>query len=113
MAKHCHLNFDDPAPDGEIMTADGKKLRLSSLWAGKPLLLAFSRHFGCTQCKVMLDQLRENHQWIEEANLTFAIITQGGPKRRVHSTPNLPRARCVCATLSAASTMPMAWSAAT
>ena len=36
----------DLAPDLEIKTAENQPIRLSSLWAGKPLLLVFTRHFG-------------------------------------------------------------------
>ncbi len=46
MARLDHLNFNDPAPDAELMNVDGEKVRLSSFWKLKPLLLAFTRHFG-------------------------------------------------------------------
>ncbi len=49
------LNFNSPAPDLQLQDTSGKPVQLSSLWAKKPLLLAFTRHFGCTQCKEMLD----------------------------------------------------------
>jgi peroxiredoxin len=73
------LDFNDPAPDLSLSTADGKAIQISSLWAKSPALLAFARHFGCTQCKMMLDQISENREKLEQAHLTIAIITQGTP----------------------------------
>ncbi|MEM5774652.1 MAG: peroxiredoxin-like family protein [Anaerolineaceae bacterium] len=79
MAKTRKLNFNSSAPDLELQTPTGKVVRLSDLWAHKPLLLAFTRHFGCTQCKEMLDELVVGKERIEKAGLGMAIITQGSP----------------------------------
>jgi peroxiredoxin len=79
MKKIPPLDFNDPAPDVELATTTGEKLRLSALWAERPLLLAFTRHFGCTQCKEMLDHLTEGCADIERHGLGVAIITQGAP----------------------------------
>jgi peroxiredoxin len=46
MSKIIHLDYNDPAPDLDIKTAIGEVIRLSSLWAEKTLVLAFTRHFG-------------------------------------------------------------------
>jgi len=73
------LKFDDPAPDLDIQTAAGKTIRLSSLWAMKTLVLAFTRHFGCPQCKEMLSELVQVNPELEKAGFTLAIITQGKP----------------------------------
>jgi hypothetical protein len=40
------LQAGDPAPDLDILTADNQTIRLSTLWAGQPLFLALTRHFG-------------------------------------------------------------------
>jgi peroxiredoxin len=80
MKKRKHLNFNSIAPDLEILDPSGKPVKLSSLWAEKPLLLAFTRHFGCTQCKEMLDELTAGKDAIEKAGLNVAIIMQGGPE---------------------------------
>ena len=40
------LQSGDDAPDLNLTTADNQTIRLSSLWAEKPLLIAFTRHFG-------------------------------------------------------------------
>ena len=58
MSKNKQLNFNRPAPDVVLQNTAGEAVRLSSLWAEKPLLLAFTRHFGCTQCKEMLEELK-------------------------------------------------------
>jgi peroxiredoxin len=80
MAKKNHLNFYRNAPDVELLKVEGKPVTLSSLWQEKPLLLAFTRHFGCTQCKEMLDELVEGREKIEKAGLTLAVINQGTPE---------------------------------
>lgn len=46
MNKIIHLDYNDPAPDLDIATATGEIIRLSSLWADRALVLAFTRHFG-------------------------------------------------------------------
>ena len=74
------LNFNAQAPDLALPDSQGRQVQLSSLWEKRPLLLAFTRHFGCTQCKEMMDELVEGKGRIEEAGLGIAIITQGMPK---------------------------------
>ena len=53
----AQLKFNDPAPDTELLNMDGAGVKISSLWQSGVLVLAFTRHFGCPQCKEMLDQL--------------------------------------------------------
>jgi peroxiredoxin len=79
MTKKKQLNFNNKAPDLTLLDPSGKPVQLSSLWAEKPLLLAFTRHFGCTQCKEMLDQLVAEKGEIEKAGLGIAVIMQGTP----------------------------------
>ena len=80
MKKRHLLNFNDPAPDLEVLNIKGKAVRLSSLWVKKPLVLAFTRHFGCTQCKEMLDELVAGRAKIKKAGLDIAVVTQGVPE---------------------------------
>jgi peroxiredoxin len=77
MAKIKHLNFNQPAPDLTLLDTTGKPVQISSLWQKKPLLLAFTRHFGCTQCKEMLSELVVNQDRIRAAGLEIAVVTQG------------------------------------
>jgi peroxiredoxin len=80
MIKNKKLNFYRSAPDLTLQTSSGESVQLSSLWRHKPLLLAFTRHFGCTQCKEMLDELVAGKELIEKAGLGIAVITQGTPQ---------------------------------
>jgi peroxiredoxin len=80
MTKKKQLNFNNIAPDLAVLDLSGKPVQLSSLWAKGPLLLAFTRHFGCTQCKEMLDELVAGKDDIEKAGLGIAVIMQGTPE---------------------------------
>lgn len=75
MENQVQLKFNDPAPDVKLLDEDGKSIQLSSLWRDKVLVLAFTRHFGCPQCKEMLDQLIDSHQALTEKGLRLAIIS--------------------------------------
>ncbi len=80
MEKEKHLNFYQPAPDLVLQDVAGNPVRLSDLWKEQPLLLAFTRHFGCTQCKEMLDELVTGKAQIDEVGLNLAVVTQGTPE---------------------------------
>ncbi len=80
MAKNKQLGFNRSAPDLTLLNTAGEPVKLSSLWAQRPLLLAFTRHFGCTQCKEMLEELVNGRQQIEDAGLSIAVVTQGTPE---------------------------------
>ena len=80
MPSKKQLNFNRPAPDLTLLDTSGEPVQLSSLWARRPLLLAFTRHFGCTQCKEMLDELVNGREQIEMAGLGIAVIMQGTPE---------------------------------
>lgn len=71
------LTFNDPAPDAVLLGLDGAPLRLSSLWAGQPLLLAFVRHFGCSECLSLVAQLSAAQPQVAQAGLNLAVVTQG------------------------------------
>jgi len=77
MKNKQHLNFNQPAPDLLLMDIHGNEVQLSSLWQKKPLLLAFTRHFGCTQCKEMLEELVAGREKITKAGLDIAVILMG------------------------------------
>jgi len=79
MKKNQKLNFNWPVPDMDLLNIQGEPVRLESLWKERPLLLAFTRHFGCTQCKEMLEELVAGKERIKEAGLDIAIVMQGDP----------------------------------
>lgn len=80
MANFTHLKYNDPAPDIKMQIASGEFIQLSSLWKETPVLLAFTRHFGCLQCKMMLADLIGARSEIEQAGLRIAVVTQGKPE---------------------------------
>ncbi len=80
MAQPVQLKFNDPAPDIQLPNLDGKPVKLSSLWKNAVLVLAFTRHFGCPQCKEMVDQLIEAHPALTEKRLRLAIISHASPQ---------------------------------
>lgn len=80
MSKLIHLKFNDLAPDLELLDVDGKLVRLAALWQKQVLILAFTRHFGCPQCKEMVDHLVTVLPNFESKNLRLVIVTQGTPE---------------------------------
>jgi peroxiredoxin len=80
MPKKRPVDFNRTAPDLVLSDVSGQPVQLSSLWASRPLLLAFTRHFGCTQCKEMLDELVAGKERIAQAGLSIAVIMQGTPE---------------------------------
>lgn len=80
MSKINYLKFNDLAPDLELLDTEGKPVKLSSLWKKQVLVLAFTRHFGCPQCKEMVDSLSAEADKFEQKGLALAIVTQGTPE---------------------------------
>jgi peroxiredoxin len=75
MAQQNQLKFNDPAPDVKLLGVEGSPVQLFSLWKERPLVLSFTRHFGCPQCKEMVDQLIDAHQSLVERGLELAIVS--------------------------------------
>lgn len=46
MTRSARLKLDEVAPDIQVVNADGETIHLSSIWADKPVVLTFLRHFG-------------------------------------------------------------------
>jgi peroxiredoxin len=80
MAKLQHLKFNDPAPDLDLLDVEDRPVRISSLWKNQVLVLAFTRHFGCPQCKEMTDHLVSAMPQFKASGLALAFITQGTPR---------------------------------
>jgi peroxiredoxin len=96
MPNQAHLKFNDPAPDLELQDVDGKPARLSSLWKQRTLILAFTRHFGCPQCKEMVDGLVVASPQFKDKKLGLVIITQGTPEEaKVFCSERAPGVTCL------------------
>lgn len=80
MAKNAQLKFNDTAPDLELLDTQGAPVQLSALWKKQALVLAFTRHFGCPQCKEMVDTLVNASTEIKSNGLELAFVTQGSPQ---------------------------------
>ena len=80
MSKLAHLKFNDSAPDLILLNTAGKSVQLSTLWEKQVLVLAFTRHFGCPQCKEMVDALSVAAPDFKNKNLALVIVTQGTPE---------------------------------
>lgn len=76
----AHLKFNDPAPNLTLQNVEGASVQLSTLWQKQALILAFTRHFGCPQCKELVDQLAAQLPAFRSKNLALAIVTQGTPE---------------------------------
>jgi peroxiredoxin len=96
MPKIAHLKFNDPAPDLELRDVDGKPVRLSSLWGRQVLILAFTRHFGCPQCKDMVDQLVGASPALRDNGMALALVTQATPEEtKVFCEQRAPGVLCL------------------
>ena len=96
MENQIQLKFNDPAPDVQVLDKDGSPIQLSSLWKDKVLVLAFTRHFGCPQCKEMMDQLFESHQALTERGLRLAVVSHASAEAaRAFCEPRAPGAVCL------------------
>ncbi len=96
MAKIAQLKFNDPAPDVEVLTLEGQPVKLSRLWQGRVLVLAFTRHFGCPQCKEMLDQLVQAKPEFTARDLSLALVTQATPEAsKVFCAERAPGITCL------------------
>ncbi|MEO8355870.1 MAG: peroxiredoxin-like family protein [Chloroflexota bacterium] len=80
MPSIAHLKFNDLAPDLKLQDVNGKPVQLASVWKKQVLILAFTRHFGCPQCKEMVDNLVTVLPDFKNRNLALVIVTQGTPQ---------------------------------
>ena len=95
MTQRPYLKFNAPAPDAELLDTQGKQIRLSSLWKQNVLLLAFTRHFGCPQCKEMTDQLYTAQPDLNKIGLRLAFICHASVElTRQFCEQRAPNATC-------------------
>lgn len=96
MAVKNQLKFNDPAPDVELLNSKGVPIRLSSIWKKGTLVLAFTRHFGCPQCKEMIDQLIDAHPALTGKGLRLAIVSHASAESaKAFCDQRAPKATCL------------------
>jgi peroxiredoxin len=71
----------DPAPDLMLPDGTGAPIQLSDLWADRPALLLFWRHWGCGCGVGRAELLREQYGALAEAGAEIVVIGQGEPER--------------------------------
>lgn len=75
------LQAGDAAPDFELLDSTGKTLKLSSFWNGKPALLLFWRHYGCSCGRDRAVRLQNEYAQCLELGANVVVIGQGEPER--------------------------------
>lgn len=74
----------DLAPDAELLDHEGVPRRLSSVWADRPALVLFWRHFGCGCGLARAAALREELDDLRSAGAEVAVVGMGEPERASH-----------------------------
>ncbi len=62
------------APDAVVTLSTGENVRLSTLWADRPLVLSFLRHSGCLFCREHVGDMKQN------ADLNVLFVTMDDPE---------------------------------
>jgi peroxiredoxin len=75
------LQIGDPAPDLELLASSGKPTRLRDAWDGKPALLLFWRHYGCSCGRERAARLQSEHAQYVELGANVVVIGQAQPER--------------------------------
>jgi peroxiredoxin len=75
------LQAGDAAPDIELLDATGASVRLSSLWADRPALLLFWRHWGCGCGTDRAERLQDEYPKLVDAGANVVVIGLGEPSR--------------------------------
>lgn len=71
----------DPAPDLALADPEGRVRRLSEFWRGRPVLVLFLRHFGCSCLAERWDRLKAELPAYEAAGAGVVTIVQAEPER--------------------------------
>ncbi len=65
------------APDIELPDNTNELIRVSSLWASRPLVLIFIRHLGCPFCRAHVAEIRDEYSQFEAADCELAVVAMG------------------------------------
>ncbi len=61
-----------------VLDPDGASVRLGTLWADRPAVLVWLRHFGCLFCKEQTAEFRARSDDVEAAGARLVFIGNGG-----------------------------------
>ena len=75
------VQVGDAAPDLELLDSTGDKAQLSSFWTGKPALILFWRHYGCSCGRARATRFLQEYPTYLELGANVAVIGQGEPER--------------------------------
>ena len=75
------LQEGDHAPDFELLNSTGQKIKLSSFWNGKPALLLFWRHYGCSCGRDRAARFQDEYSTYLDLGANVVVIGQGEPER--------------------------------
>ncbi|MFQ5856411.1 MAG: peroxiredoxin-like family protein [Anaerolineae bacterium] len=71
----------EPAPDATVQDLEGKPVALSRFWQEKPLLLVFTRQYGCGCGAERAARLKEEYAEYVAAGAEVIAVGQGKPPR--------------------------------
>ncbi len=74
------LKIGDIAPNFALLNAANETVHLQDLWAIRPTLLSFIRHFGCLFCREWLSQLEQHKDVLSDAGIQVLVVAMGQPK---------------------------------
>ncbi|SEH10477.1 Peroxiredoxin [Thermoleophilum album] len=71
---------------GELVLPDheGREVRLGELWAERPAVLVWLRHYGCVHCRAHALELDQRRGEFEEAGVGLWLIGQATPRHAAH-----------------------------
>jgi hypothetical protein len=62
-----------------VLDVDAQPVRLGELWAKRPVILVFVRHFGCLFCREQAVQIRDVFDRLRAAGADVAFVGSGTP----------------------------------
>ena len=65
----------------EVQTPTGLPVRLGTLWADRPTIAVWLRHFGCQYCLEQVAVLSDAHPSFEAAGAQLLLIGNGSPEQ--------------------------------
>jgi peroxiredoxin len=71
----------DPAPAIELADTTGRVRNISEFWRGRPALILFLRHFGCSCLAERWDKLKDEVSAFTDAGAQVVAVCQGEPER--------------------------------